>query len=232
MSASFTEVYGRVILGVFVVAVLLAIARAAFAVPVMTTPAQAIERAVTQRVGGVGRVHAASIDTKVSPEPGLQALPEPGGRTGQPVRFVLTVGKARRGSAVATVTIDGIYARALRAIARDRAIADADVELVEGEWPSVAFARLPAPEDVVGLQARRNIAPGEVLTNAVLDVPPLVRAGETVTVTARVGVVEVTGEATASSSGHRGEIIRVTPKPGARALKARIIAPGSVEVVQ
>jgi flagella basal body P-ring formation protein FlgA len=66
----------------------------------------------------------------------------------------------------------------------------------------------------------------------VLDVPPTVRAGDVVTVTATVGAVQVTAAATASSSGHRGDTIRVTPKPNGRPIRARITGPAAVEVVQ
>ena len=232
MSAGFTEVYGRVMLGVFVVAVLLAIARAAFAAPAVVTPGDAIAQAVARRIGGGVLVDVAAIDTRVAPEPGLQALPEPGARIGQPVRFVLTVGKKRRGVAVATVTVTGPYARAARAIERDAALEPDDIEVIEGEWPPLPFVRLPAQADLIGLTARRQIAPGEPLTGTVLDVPPLVRSGDEVTVTATVGSVEVTGVAMASSSGHRGDVIRVTPKPNGRPVRARITGQATVEVVQ
>lgn len=232
MSSSFTDVYGRVILGVFVVAVLLAIARAAFAGPAVVTPGDAIEQAVARRIGGGVFVDVVTIDTRVAPEPGLQALPEPGARVGQPVRYVMLAGKVRRGVAVATVQVTGRYARAARAIARDTALTEADVEMADGEWPSVPFVRLPAIDELIGLTARRNIAPGEPLTSSVLDVQPLVRSGDEVVLTAKVGAVEVTAMGTASSSGHRGDVIRVTPKPNGRPVRARIVAQGNVEVIQ
>jgi flagella basal body P-ring formation protein FlgA len=95
----------------------------------------------------------------------------------------------------------------------------------------VALVRLPAPAEVIGLSARRAIAPGEPLTPLVLEVPPLVRAGEEVTVLARVGAVEIRSAAVAASSGHRGDTIRVTPRNG-RPVRARITGPAHVEVVQ
>ncbi len=233
MNTSFTEIYGRVILGVFVVAILLAAARAAFAAPAgPVTPIGAIELAVARRVGVEASVSVSGIETSVTARPGLQALPEPGARAGQPVRFVLMQGKRRIGVAVATVTVTGPHAVASRTIARDEAIADADIAIVDGDWPSVPLTRLPSPDDIVGLKARRNIAAGEALTGMVLDVPPLVRAGAVVTVTATVGAVQATGAATASSSGHRGDIIRVTPKPGGRPVRARITGHAAVEVLQ
>ena len=233
MSTSVTEIYGRVILGVFVVAVFLAVARAAFGAPVAGTPIAAIEDAVQRRIGGAGvRVSVVGIETEVHAQSGLQALPDPGARTNQLVRFVLMKGRTRVGVALATVVVSGPHAVAARAIARDEAVTGGDVTIVDGEWPSLPFTRLPAPDEIVGLKARRNIAPGEALTSALLDVPPLVRSGDDVTVTATVGAVQVTGAGRASGSGQRGDIIRVTPKPNGRTLRARITGPAAVEVLQ
>jgi flagella basal body P-ring formation protein FlgA len=165
-------------------------------------------------------------------EPSLRALPDPAARAGQPTRFILTVGGVRKGSAVATVEVQGSYARAAHAIARDTVVTDADLEIVEGELPNVAFKRLPAPGDVVGLRARRAIAPGEALTSAVLEVPPLVKSGDEVTATVRVGAVQINALTTASGSGQAGDIIRVLAPGSRRPLKARITGQGAVEVVR
>ena len=232
MNTSLTDVYGRVILGVFVVAALMAMARAAFAAPVAVTPIDAIEQAVARRLGAEVAVAVTGLETNVRAQQGLEALPEPGARASQPVRFVLLAGRKRVGVAVATVMVSGPHARAARAIARDEAIGEADIDIVDEEWPSVPLQRMPAEADIVGLKARRNIAAGEALTGSVLDVPPLVKAGDVVTVTATVGAVQVTGAATASSSGHRGDVIRVTPRPNGRPLRARITGEAAVEVVQ
>jgi flagella basal body P-ring formation protein FlgA len=222
----------QVTVAVLVVAALIALARAGFAAPAAVTPIDAIEKAVARRLGGQASVAVTGLETSVRAQQGLQALPEPGARAGQPVRFVLMAGKSRVGVAVATVTVSGPHARAARAIARDEAITEADIEIVDDEWPSVPLTRLPAEDEIIGLKARRNIAEGEALTATVLDVPPTVRSGDVVTVTATVGAVQVTAAATASSSGHRGDIIRVTPKPNGRPVRARITGPAAVEVVQ
>jgi flagella basal body P-ring formation protein FlgA len=232
MNTSLTEIYGRVILAVFVVAMLMGIARVAFAAPMAVTPIDAIEKAVARRLGSEVAVAVTGLETNVRAQHGLEALPEPGARAGQPVRFVLMAQRKRVGVAVATVLVSGPHARAARSIARAEAITAADIDIVNDEWPSVPLQRMPAEADIIGLKARRNIAAGEALTDSVLDVPPLVKSGDTVTVTATVGSVQVTGAAVASSSGHRGDIIRVTPKPNGRPVRARITGESTVEVVQ
>ena len=70
------------------------------------------------------------------------------------------------------------------------------------------------------------------MTAAVLRVPPVVRTGDTVDVTVRIGVVSVTGTATASGSGQVGDIIRIMQPHSSRLLSARIVGTGAVEIVQ
>jgi flagella basal body P-ring formation protein FlgA len=226
-----TDLFGRWILAVAVVAMLLAATRAAFSETPLVSPAEAIERVVAQRVGGDVAVQITALDTTVAPEPALHAMPEPGGRAGAPMRFVMMVGRVRRGVAVATVKVVGSYARAARAIGRHEAISADAVDIVRGEIEAVGLKRLPATANVVGLIARRDIAAGEALTQAVLQVPPAVRSGDEVVVTVVTGAVRVSAMGMASGSGHEGEMIRVVPHNG-RLLKARITGPGAVEVVQ
>ena len=199
---------------------------------VATTPTQAIEYAVAEKIGGDAAVQVTSIDTAVADEAGLEAQVDPAARLGQPTRFVLTTDGVRRGAAVATLQVQTRYARASRAIARDEAITQDAFEVVNGVLPAIALRRVPAPDEVVGLKARRAIARGEALTSAVLLVPPAVRSGDEVTVKVAIGQVEVTGVAVASGSGQPGDIIRVMQPRSRRLVKARILGPGAVEVIE
>ena len=221
---------GRVVVLMAIVAMAAGARPAAPGEPAAITPAAAIARVVAERLGGDVAVEVTSLDTEVKAERALLAMPEPGGRAGERMRFVMMVGRARRGIALATVKVLGTYARATRAIGRDETIGDA-VEIVRGELPPVALKRLPPPGGVAGLVARRDIAAGEPLTQAIVEVPPAVRSGDTVVLTVAIGTVEVIAQATASASGHEGEVIRVVPE-GGRPLQARITGRGSVEVVR
>jgi len=176
-------------------------------------------------------VDVTAIETAVAPERGLRALIDPDGRAGAPMRFVMMVGRVRRGVAVATVKVLGSYARAARAIERSEKVSADAVEIVQGELPPAGFKRLPEGREVIGLVARRDIAAGEPLTQAVLQVPPVIHAGDEVTVTVIAGTVRVAAKAIASASGYEGDTIRVVPE-GGRPLRARITGRGAVEVVQ
>jgi flagella basal body P-ring formation protein FlgA len=199
---------------------------------VATTPAQAITQAVAEKIGGDVAVRITSLETAVADESGLQAQIDPAARLGQPTRIMLTSDGVRRGAAVATMQVTARYARASRAIARDEAITQDTFEVVNGELPAIALRRVPTPGEVVGLKARRAITRGEALTSAVLMLPPAVRSGEQVTVKVAIGRVEVSGVAVASGSGQAGDIIRIMQPRSRRLVKARIIGPGAVEVIE
>jgi flagella basal body P-ring formation protein FlgA len=192
----------------------------------------AIARALEERLGSGSIATIRSLQTSVPEDEQVTAVPEPGARVGKAARFVLWRDGKRRGVAVAEVDVRATLVRAERAIARDEVIGAADVTLVEGELRDVPVRRLPGIADVVGAAPRRAVAAGEALTSAVLTLPPLVRSGDQVDVNVRVGSVHVAGRGVASGSGHVGDVIRVV-NPGSRQpRKAKIIGPGSVEIVQ
>lgn len=199
---------------------------------VAKTPAEAIEQAVADRIGGDVAVQVTSLQTTVADEPGLVAQVDPAARLGQPTRFVLTSDGVRRGAAIATLQVQTRFARATKAIPRDQSITHDAFEVVTGELPAIAMRRVPAPDEIVGLKARRAIARGEALTSTVVMMQPAVRSGQEVTVKVSVGRIEVTGVAVASGSGQAGDIIRVMQPRSRRLVKARILGPGTVEVIE
>jgi flagella basal body P-ring formation protein FlgA len=194
-------------------------------------PRLAIERAVMERVGPGASVTVSGLSTSVEPTPGLEAIVDPAARSGQPVRFTLVANGRRVGIAVATIRVQALHARARRAIARDETVDADSIIVTDGDISNVALRHLPTVAEITGLKARRDIAPGESLTDAVLVVPPVVKSGDQVTVTVLIGRVQATGSGIASGSGHIGDTIHVMQRSTRRLLSARITAPGQVEVI-
>ena len=197
-----------------------------------TTPEEAIAAAVRARLGRAAVIDVLDIDTDVAQETGLAAQPDAAARLSKPSRFVLFAGGVRRGLAVATVRVRSPYPRAARAIARDEAIGVDAVDFIEGELPSMEIRPLLTAAALTGLMARRNIAAGEVLTASVLRVPPVVKSGDEVNATLRLGTVSVTTTGIASGSGQIGDMIRVSQPHRSGLLKGRITGPGAVEIVE
>ena len=210
----------------------LVMAATTIAASTAVTPAEAIRASVLRRLGVAAVAEVAHVTTKVAEEAGLVAVPEATARLGKPARFVLSAGGVRRGVAVATVTVTCRCPRASRRIARDEAIDRGAIDLSDGPLRGLPIKPVLAVEALTGLAARRDIVAGEVLTAAVLRVPPVVKSGDTVDVTVRIGVVSVTGAATASGTGQVGDVIRVKQPNSSKLLPARIVGTGAVEIVQ
>ena len=199
---------------------------------------EAIERSVQERMGDVRVVVTEINDSRIAgPEsriasPGLMAIPEPGSRLGRTMRFVLVDGSTRVGSVVAKLSVTGRAVRASRALSRDEEVGADGAEAVDVELKDMLLRRLPTLEEIVGTHARRDIAAGEVLTEAVVIVPPTVQSGDEVRVSVTAGPVEVTGVGRASGTGRVRDVIRVLVPSSRTPLKARITGPGSVEIVR
>ena len=193
----------------------------------------AIALAVAQRFGVasgaqvvVGEVRSDAIDGE-----GLVAVPDPGARTGQPAQFTLRAGSRRVGLAVASVTVSVPHVRTIAPVDRDSAVTAEAVKEQDGEVDGVRFEPLPRLDEVIGAHARRPLAAGEVLSQAVVVVPDAVRAGDEVKVVARVGALEAWGVGRASGSGRVGDVVRIT-RGGTRGLqRARVLSPGVVQVL-
>ncbi len=223
---------GRITASLALAGLLLCGARGAIAAAMLVTPQDAIARAVASRFGGGVDVTVTAIDTDVAGAPALEAVPDAGARTGQPVRYVLVANGQRLGAAIASVRVVGRYARAARAIDRGESITEAAVSVVNGELPPTAFRPIPGGAELIGLKARRAIAAGEALTPMVLTVPPAVRSGDRVVVNVVVGSIHASGTAVASGSGQVGDIIHVLQPDRRVPLKVRIQAPGVVEALR
>jgi flagella basal body P-ring formation protein FlgA len=195
------------------------------------SPHDAILASVRARVGTSATVVVDAITTTVSSEAGLVAQPEQAARLGQFARFALSVKGVRRGMAIARVTVRMTYPRAARAIARDETLDASAISAIEGELTGMPLRALLTLDEVKGLKARRDIAKGEALTETALRIPPIVKSGDAVDATVRIGTVAVTTAGTASGSGQVGDVIRVMQPHSSRLLNARIVGPGAVEIL-
>ncbi len=73
--------------------------------------------------------------------------------------------------------------------------------------------RLETAADALGRMARKSIPEGSLLSEALLEIPPDIAAGEIVHVVAGVGAARITFDAVARSSGRKGDpIVLVNPE--------------------
>ncbi len=90
---------------------------------------------------------------------------------------------------------------------------------------------LADPRAVIGRQVTRTVREGEVFSTELIREVPLVRRGETVTVTARRGGIAVRTEARASEDGTLGQTIPLVSRDGKQRLMGRVVAFHEVETI-
>lgn len=115
-----------------------------------------------------------------------------------------------------------------RPVRADEIIGAADLTWVELVEASVPPAALREPEEIVGSQARRRLAPGRVLTPRDLGPPHLVRRGQPVElIYARPGL-RITALGVAQEDGALGDLVQVINAESRRQLRGVVSGPGEV----
>ncbi|HUK36215.1 MAG TPA: flagellar basal body P-ring formation chaperone FlgA [Vicinamibacterales bacterium] len=167
----------------------------------------------------------------------LIATPAPGARVGVPMRFAIARPVADRqgesvhvGEAVATVHAVGAAVRATHDLERGAVIAASDVEQADAPLDGVPLLHTLTVADVVGASVRVPLRHGEIVNRTSIVPVPVIRSGDRVRAILRVDGVEVETMAVAAESGGLDQVIRVVNPGSRRAIRARVQAPGQVEV--
>lgn len=200
----------------------------------------AIVEAVRARVGSGAEVRIEDLTIRARGERAgtLVATPEPGMRLGRPGRFSLAFRDARgaaawpAGYAVATVLAVAPCVRVARPVLSGATLSGDDLLEERSELGEVALQRLPLAADAVGARARRGLVPGELLLSALFSTRRLVQSGDTVRIRFTAESVVAESPGVAAQSGGAGDAIRVVNPTSRKALTARIVGPGEVEVVR
>jgi flagella basal body P-ring formation protein FlgA len=202
----------------------------------------AVVEAVRHRMGESADVQIAALRVGGIQQPwdgaDFLASPEPGARLGRPVRFTLSQRAAKglrphpAGYVLATVSVVADHVRAGRALGLGETAAAEDLVESRADVGAVLMQPLPAAGDVAGARVLRDVMAGEVVTRSVVAVRPTVQSGQAVAVRARADGLLVQVQGVAEQSGELGETIRVVNRDSRRAIRARVVAPGIVEVIQ
>jgi flagella basal body P-ring formation protein FlgA len=200
----------------------------------------AIVEAVQSRMGTSVNVEINELSCATTEIDGtVVATPVPGARLGKPVRFSISdQGKGPRpmprhaGEAVADVVVTGTFVRAARPLTPGTVLAEADVEATTGPIDAGFVKPLPSMETVIGGRVTRALAAGETIVDGAIAAVALVKSGDRVRVIVRMNEIQIEGVAVAAQSGALDQIIRVVNPDTRKAIKARVIGDGEVEVVQ
>jgi flagella basal body P-ring formation protein FlgA len=195
---------------------------------------EAIAAAVRGRIGAAASiaVDSLTIEGDVA-EQAIQAVPDPGSKLGGIMRFTLRTGsqRTRSASATARVRVSVEHVHAARNLDRGVEMGDGDVIAVMHEISSGALRALPSLQVALHARTVRPIAQDACITAAAIAALPAVRGGNEVVAVARIGDVEATATMTAAESGDAGAVIRVVNRQSKRALKARVVSAGLVEII-
>lgn len=127
-----------------------------------------------------------------------------------------------RGSVSALVAVTAVP------VAAGQALTVQDVTLERRDVTTIADA-IGSAEAATGQATRRSLRAGEVLRQAQLSAPVLVKRGEAVIMLARFEALEISTAGEALDNGAVNALVRVRNLANGRVVRMRVIAPGTVE---
>ena len=127
-----------------------------------------------------------------------------------------------RGSVSALVAVTAVP------VAAGQALTVQDVTLERRDVTTIGDA-IGSAEAATGQATRRSLRAGEVLRQAQLSAPLLVKRGEAVIMLARFEALEISTAGEALDNGAVNALVRVRNLANGRVVRMRVIAPGTVE---
>jgi flagella basal body P-ring formation protein FlgA len=201
---------------------------------------EAIAASVRERMGANTEVIVNAVETLTDGDSDWAIVrPAPDTRLGPRMRFLLLTrrgidGATRllaTGTVIADVQVALEHAHARHGLTRGRDIGGDDVTVVRHDIGAAALRRWPTPAEVEGARALRDLPADACIGPGSVVAQPAVRTGQTVVAISRVAGVEATATLVAAASGHEGAVIRVVNPDSRRALRARVVSAGIVEII-
>jgi len=120
---------------------------------------------------------------------------------------------------------------AAKAIPKDKHLSEADIFMEERDIIPIPSLRSRAglgsalfdQSDAYGKRAKRHISQGQILTNELIEIPPIVYREDKVTILIELPHLKVTALGIAKGDGHEGQIIRVENISSKKIINAKVI---------
>jgi flagella basal body P-ring formation protein FlgA len=193
--------------------------------------ADAIREAVAERLGIEATVVVESVDIDGAAPVFREARPDPAAKLGEPIRFTLVTTTGAALPATATVNVTGAFVVTTRAVARGESLKAEDLDESTRAIVEVPLRRLPTMAELVGSRALRLLPAGEPVPANAVALRRKVEPGDSVTVVAASGAVQVTATFVAADGGQPGSVIRVVNPDSHRFLRGRVMDDGTIEVI-
>lgn len=129
-----------------------------------------------------------------------------------------------------TLEIHGQGLVAARPLGRGERITEAALETRSIQLNTTRRSPIRSRDQLIGMEMRRSVNAGTVFTADLLTAPDAVARGDHVVISARTGGFSVRSRGKALSSAGIGEQVLVENLSSARKVRARVTAPGQVEI--
>ena len=107
-----------------------------------------------------------------------------------------------------------------------------DIQLVAMNLTDIPPNAITGDQDIIGKRITKSLLSGTVLRSDIVEMPPLIKRGDVITLSATSGVLEVTTLGKAKSNGHRGERIKVVNLDTQKELYGYVVDAKTVQVMR
>jgi flagella basal body P-ring formation protein FlgA len=200
----------------------------------------AIETAIRARLGAAAVVEIDTVQVSwIREAASVEATPDVGARLGAPLRFTLRTlepGPAGprvvvAGSAVVQGRVHLPHVHARQTLTPGTVLTEADLHQVTHHLTALPLKALPDASSLVGARVLRRVAADACIDGTAVALLHAVRSGQSVTAVSRFAGGEVSAVVVASEHGDPGRVIQVVNPQTRRALKARVLSAGVVEIL-
>lgn len=129
-----------------------------------------------------------------------------------------------------SVTITGNAMVAARTLSRGERLTDSALRTDSVVVNSIRRGAITSEDQLIGMEMRRGVNAGTVFTPDLLLTPAAIERGDHVIISARSGNFSVNSRGKALASGGIGEQVLVENLSSSRTVRARVTAPGHVEI--
>lgn len=132
----------------------------------------------------------------------------------------------------ATVTVDAMVEAVVtvRALGRYKPITADDIEVRQIDLSDLPSNVISDPDEVIGKRTRRAIHSNRVLNSDMVELPPLVKRGDLVTIVAQFNGLKITTLGQVKKKGRQGERIPVINMDSKKVVFARVLDADTVAV--
>lgn len=140
-------------------------------------------------------------------------------------------GETQRFSGTVTIDREATGLTVTRLVRRGETLGESDVQLLPTRLSLLPRGALDQIELAVGGEARRELRPGEWLTDQVLSTPNLLKRGQAVTMRLERGPLVITAPGVVQQPGGLGELVRVQNAQSKKEVYARVLSNDEVQVL-